>query len=64
MRNTEIKSQTEDNEQENSSENIENEKLEEIEKMGSVTTVGGKHTIHCLTVVGQIEGHFCLSIKV
>jgi len=60
MRNTEIKSQTEDNEQENSSENIENEKLEEIEKMGSVTTVGGKHTIHCLTVVGQIEGHFIL----
>lgn len=37
-----------------------NEQLERIEKMGSVTTVGGKHTIHCLTVVGQIEGHFIL----
>ena len=28
--------------------------------MGSVTTANGKHNIHCLTVVGQIEGHFIL----
>ncbi|MBR5485849.1 MAG: ATP-dependent Clp protease proteolytic subunit [Oscillospiraceae bacterium] len=27
---------------------------------GSVTTRDGKHVIHCLTVVGQIEGHFIL----
>ena len=36
------------------------EQLDSIEKMGSVTTTKGKHTIHCLTVVGQIEGHFIL----
>ena len=37
-----------------------NEQMDSIEKMGSVTTTKGKHTIHCLTVVGQIEGHFIL----
>ncbi len=36
------------------------EQMDSIEKMGSVTTTKGKHTIHCLTVVGQIEGHFIL----
>lgn len=34
-----------------------NELLEQIEKSGSVTPKGGKHCIHCLTVIGQIEGH-------
>ncbi len=42
------------------SENQTDEQLDSIEKMGSVTTTCGKHTIHCLTVVGQIEGHFIL----
>lgn len=36
------------------------DQLELIEKMGSVTTTRGKHVIHCLTVIGQIEGHFIL----
>ena len=30
---------------------------EEIEDMGTVTLTRGGHTIHCLTVIGQIEGH-------
>ena len=34
--------------------------MDSIEKMGSVTTTKGKHTVHCLTIVGQIEGHFIL----
>lgn len=34
-----------------------NELLDQIEKSGSVTSKGGKHCIHCLTVIGQIEGH-------
>ena len=38
----------------------ENEKLEEIEKTGGVITDGG-HSIHCLTIIGQIEGHYVLS---
>lgn len=38
----------------------ENPQIEQIEKLGSVTSAHGKHVIHCLTVVGQIEGHFIL----
>lgn len=30
---------------------------EQIENSGSVTPDKGKHCIHCLTVIGQIEGH-------
>ncbi len=29
----------------------------QIRESGSVTPEGGKHCIHCLTVIGQIEGH-------
>lgn len=25
---------------------------------GSITTRNGRHTIHCLTIIGQIEGHY------
>jgi len=31
-----------------------------MEETGSVTTYNGKHRIHCMTVVGQIEGHYVL----
>ena len=34
---------------------------EQIEQTGSITTTGGRHRIHCLTIVGQIEGHMVLS---
>lgn len=34
--------------------------LEKIQEMGSVLTNNGKHRIHCLTIIGQIEGHFIL----
>ena len=50
--------ETENEEEEK--ESAESERIEEIEKMGSVSVVGSRHTIHCLTVVGQIEGHFIL----
>lgn len=33
--------------------------LNPIIEMGSVTTKG-KHIIHCLTIIGQIEGHYSL----
>ena len=36
-----------------------NEQTEQIEKMGSVTT----SRIHCLTIIGQIEGHYILSAQ-
>jgi len=32
-------------------------RLEQIEKMGSVTVDGRRAAIHCLTIVGQVEGH-------
>lgn len=38
----------------------ESEQTEEIIKTGSVTKTKGKHCIHCLTIVGQIEGHYIL----
>ncbi len=37
-----------------------NGNLDEIYKQGSVTTEDGKHKIHCLTIVGQVEGHYIL----
>ena len=38
-------------------ENDSNEKYEYIKEIGSITTSGGRHIIHCLTIVGEIEGH-------
>lgn len=35
------------------------EKSEEIIQTGSITTKG-EHTIHCLTIIGQVEGHYIL----
>ncbi len=35
--------------------------LHSIEETGSVVTYNGRHRIHCMTVVGQIEGHYVLS---
>ena len=46
---------------ENNEENEENPKgTSSIIETGSVTTNNGKHKIHCLTIVGQIEGHYIL----
>ncbi len=33
-------------------------RAEEIYHSGSVTTEGGRHKIHCLTIIGQVEGHY------
>ena len=32
-----------------------------MEETGSVTVCNGRHRIHCMTIVGQIEGHYVLS---
>lgn len=34
--------------------------LKDVEDSGSVTTNNGRHVIHCLTIIGQIEGHYAL----
>lgn len=36
------------------------EKAELIEKTGEVLSQDSKHLIHCLSVIGQIEGHYIL----
>ncbi len=34
--------------------------MQMVEDTGSVTTDNGRHRIHCMTIVGQIEGHYVL----
>ena len=34
------------------------EQDQQIVKTGSVTPAGGKYAIHCLTIIGQVEGHY------
>ena len=36
------------------------QRLRMVEDSGAVTTDNGQHRIHCMTVVGQIEGHYVL----
>ncbi len=36
------------------------DKAELIEKNGEVVSQNAKHLIHCLTVIGQVEGHYIL----
>ena len=36
------------------------DQIEQVKEMGSITLKKGKHLIHCLTVIGQIEGHYIL----
>ncbi len=48
----------------NSSENESDDKdniSSDCKEFGSVTTSGGRHVIHCLTIVGEIEGHILSS---
>ena len=46
-------------EEENEKDEIENQ-TDQIIETGSVIKTKGKHCIHCLTIVGQIEGHYIL----
>lgn len=49
--------EAEENEDE---ETLTKEQAEQIVSTGSLTHTKGKHIIHCLTVIGQIEGHYIL----
>lgn len=49
---------TQNNNDNNSQSNGNNDNVwDQIRETGSVTPDGSKHCIHCLTVIGQIEGH-------
>ena len=39
---------------------ISNDKMKQIVDMGAITT-NGKHTIYCISIIGQVEGHYVLS---
>ncbi len=39
----------------------ENDPFSDVVETGAVTTNNGRHTVHCLTIIGQIEGHYTLA---
>lgn len=51
--NADIDNESNDSNGEGFSEN----ELKQIEQTGSITSAKGKHSIHCLSIIGQIEGH-------
>ena len=46
--------------QENNDQDYSSEQQKQITESGSVITKNHGHTVHCLTVIGQIEGHYIL----
>ena len=52
-------SEQNDNDNSNDNDNEQDNQQKQIVDMGSVTA-DGKHLIHCLTIIGQIEGHYIL----
>ncbi|MGN0518526.1 MAG: ClpP family protease [Acutalibacteraceae bacterium] len=46
---------------ENDNEPINEKQVDRILELGSIITGNGKYLIHCLTIIGQIEGHYILS---
>ena len=47
-------------EEEKNNSNTNDKSLDDIVKNGSVITKNAKGTIHCLSIIGQIEGHYVL----
>ena len=46
-----------DKKREDSGSGILEEQFDQIKENGSITAANGRHVIHCLTIIGQIEGH-------
>ena len=40
-----------------SGEGFSKDELTQIEQTGTITSAKGKHIIHCLSIIGQVEGH-------
>lgn len=62
MKKNHVNSTSEKTDNENNGEinNINNKPNELIKEMGSVITAANGKTIYCLTIIGQIEGHYIL----
>jgi len=58
-KNFDVSTETTSAEEKENSENISPE-LSQIIEIGSSTQEGEKYTVHCLTIIGQIEGHYIL----
>lgn len=53
---------TDNNEfEENNKQQEDNSQAEQIEKTGDIEPNNSKYLVHCLTIIGQIEGHYVLS---
>lgn len=61
LRNSEpfVEEEENENEEEDEGNESENASMDSIIQTGSVTT-RGRHIIHCLTIIGQVEGHYIL----
>jgi len=46
--------------EETTEDGISKNQLEQIKEIGAITQSNGKHILHCLTIIGQIEGHYIL----
>lgn len=55
-----LNDENECNENENNENETTNSDSKEFVSMGSVTVERNGHNIHCLTIIGQIEGHYIL----
>ncbi|MGV3488306.1 MAG: ClpP family protease [Tuberibacillus sp.] len=53
----------EQEQQENQEQPGHNALLEQIQKLGQTNVAGSESNIHCLTIIGQIEGHLALPPK-
>ncbi len=54
------KQEKKETEQQNEARDLQN-RLQDVVENGAVTTDNGRHTIHCLTIIGQVEGHYALA---
>ena len=55
-------SDTQNDKKDQSTDNSEiGQRMQMMEDTGSVTTDNGRYRIHCMTIIGQIEGHYMLS---
>ena len=54
------KNNDENDEKDESDEVVKEQQNQQIIETGIVSTPNAKHLIHCLTIIGQIEGHYIL----
>lgn len=55
-----MSSDTKNSTEENDEEVIKEQQNQQIIESGIVASTNAKHSIHCLTIIGQIEGHYIL----